>query len=68
MLFRSAKTSKKPVQTNFYWRPKSDINFNIFSSGSQHKRMVNRFERFTELHQKDNIYRNMWFEFRVILW
>jgi hypothetical protein len=60
-----AKKSRRPQPANFFWRAKLDVNFNLFNHDPTTTRIINRFERFPELHQKDNIFRNMWFEFRV---
>ena len=60
-----AKKSRRPQAVNFYWRSKLDVNFSLFSPDPSSPKIINRFERFTELHQKDNVFRNMWFECRV---
>lgn len=42
-----------------------DVKFDLFN-GEGSTKLINKFERFGELHQKDNLYRNMWFHCRVI--
>lgn len=51
---------KSGKMANFYWRSRIDLQFSMFTDETN-KKIFNRFERFGELHQKDNLFRNMWF-------
>lgn len=55
-------TMKSP---SFYWRSRIDLQFSMFSDEGSRK-VFNRFERFIELHQKDNLFRNLWFLCNVV--
>lgn len=59
-----SRLCSKPA--SFFWRSKVDLNFATFN-GQGTPKICNRFERFIELHQKDNVFRNMWFECQVAL-
>lgn len=45
---------------NFYWLARFNVNYDLFDGGKP-TRCINRFERYFEIHEKDNIFRNLWF-------
>lgn len=47
-----------PTTVNFYWRARFEVSYSIFDGGY---RLINRFEKYFEVHEKDNLFRNMWF-------
>lgn len=53
----NALTSSK--STNFYWRARLDMKLDMFM-GDSSKKMINKFERFMEMHHKDSLFRNLW--------
>jgi hypothetical protein len=65
--WRSSKETYKLV--NFYWKMNlKDFNFAILSGGSkEHVKCLNRFERFGQIGNKDNLYRNLYFLAQVLL-
>lgn len=46
--------------TQFYWRARFEVSYDLFNGGKE-KKLINRFEKFYELHEKDNMFRNMWY-------
>lgn len=45
---------------NFFWLARFNVPYDLFDGG-RHVRLINRFERYFEIHEKDNIFRNLWF-------
>lgn len=65
--WKSSKETYKLV--NFYWRMNlKDFNFALLNSSSkEHVKSLNRFERFGQIGNKDNLFRNLYFSTQVLL-
>jgi len=46
---------------NFYWRTIFEVPYSLFNGQDGQTRLINRFEGFYEVHEKDNLLRNLWF-------
>ena len=58
------KRYSKEVQ--FYWRSRFEFGYERFD-GSGKPKLINRFEKYFEMHEKDNTFRNIWFNCKVAL-
>lgn len=54
----SPAASKETAQ--FVWLARFNMSYDFFQKGRQTK-LINRFERYFEIHDKDNLFRNLWF-------
>ena len=46
---------------NFFWLARFNVPYSLFDGGRQ-TRLINRFEKYFEIHEKDNVFRNLWFQ------
>ena len=52
--------------TNFYWRPRLNMKLDMFT-GESSKKIINKFDRFMEMHHKDSLFRNLYHQCTVNL-
>ena len=65
--WRSSSDSYRPI--NFHWKMSlRDFNFSLLCSGpKENVKCLNRFERFWQIGNKDNLFRNLYFQAQVDL-
>lgn len=57
-----SKKAQRDVQ--LYWRSRFELSYQLFD-GKGKPKLINRFEKYFEMHEKDNVFRNIWFNCQV---
>ena len=59
-----ADSKKVHRDVQLYWRSRFELSYQLFD-GSGKPKLINRFEKYFEMHEKDNVFRNIWFNCQV---